>query len=220
MRRRYTKEYYSLRVMSCMAFALLLLVLSVRFWPPEGTPKPLDIVYDTEQSIQIDEIVPTTQQRRTPPPPAPLPPIVVPDDAIIDEELALEMDPLSTTGPEIDTMPPELEGPQNSGVKASHAAKLVRFATPEYPRAADRRNVRAEVVVSVVVDSKGRVQSPRIVELYLLDERSGIRTPVDALGYGLEEAALSAADRSLFQPARQDGIAVRSNNRLVFKFGV
>ncbi len=220
MQRRTQNDYYLLRVMSCMAVALLVLVVCVRFWPPPGVPQPLDIVYDRQISIQIDDIVPTTQQRRTPPPPAPLPPVVVPDDVIIDEELDLEVNPLSTIGPEIDHSLPMSDDLESSGIAAAESPKLILVVTPEYPRAARRRNIKAEVIIAVVVNQQGRVQSARIVDLYLLNSKDGTRTRVDTLGYGLEEAALSAAERSLFRPARQAGVAVRSNHQLSIKFGV
>ena len=131
--------------MSSLIAALLLLILLVRFWPPTGPPKPLDIVYDSATNIKIEEILPTSQKRQTPPPPAPLPPIIVPDDIILEEELVLDTEPLSTTDADLDSAPPELEASASSSqIQPTSTAKLIHIITPEYPRAARRRNIHAE----------------------------------------------------------------------------
>ena len=117
-------------------------------------------------------------------------------------------------------MPTEPQGTPSTGLAATEGPKPIRIVTPEYPKSANRRNIRAEIVVAVVVDKRGRVRSPQIVGRYLLDEKDNTRLLVDALGHGLEEAAVSAAMRYLFRPARKGGAAVESNHEIIFKFGV
>ena len=215
------KEHYSIRLMACMICALVLLNLLVQFWPAPGPPKPLDIVYDSPATVLMEDIMQTSQQRKTPPPPAPLPPVVMPDDVILDEELVFDSQPLAVTGPDLTDAPVSTDSQgASSALQASTSPKLIRIITPEYPRAAQRRKIRAEVVVAVIVDRRGRVESPRIVARYLLNEKDESRQAVDELGYGLEEAALSAALRSMFKPASKAGVAVSSNHQVAFKFGV
>ena len=221
MRSQAAKEFYSIRLMGCMIAALVLLNLLVHLWPPLGPPEPVDIVYDSPAVVTIEDVLPTAQQRRAPPPPAPLPPVVMPDDVLLEEELIFDREPLALAGPDLDDAPLDIDSQgASSGLQASTSPKMVRIITPEYPRAAQRRKIRAEVVVALVVDQKGRVESPRIIERYLLDENGGTRRKVDELGYGLEEAALSAAVRSMFKPATKAGVAVSSNHRVSFRFGV
>ena len=219
MRRHFNGDSYSLRLFASIIAAQVLILLCIKLWPIEPEPKPLDITYSSPEMIQMEEIVSTRQTRRAPPPPAPLPPIIAPDDTILEEDVLLDLDPLDVTGPPMDEMPTEPEGTPSTGIAATEAAKLIRIATPEYPKSAKRRNIHAEIVVAVVVDKRGRVQSPQIVERYLLDKKDNTRALVDALGHGLEEAAVNAAMRSLLRPARKGGAAVESNFKLTFTFG-
>ncbi|MCY4674779.1 MAG: energy transducer TonB [Bacteroidetes bacterium] len=220
MRRHFNGDSYSLRLFASIIAAQVLILLCIKLWPIEPEPKPLDITYSSPEMIQMEEIVSTRQTRRAPPPPAPLPPIIAPDDTILEEDVLLDLDPLEITGPPLDEMPTEPEGTLSTGIAATEAPKPIRIAIHKYPKSAERRDIRAEIVVAFVVDKRGRVQSPQIVERYLLGEKDNTREPVDALGHGLEEAAVSAAMRSLFRPARKGGAAVESNQRLTFTFGV
>ena len=211
-------------VMACMAASLLILVLAVRYWPvpSDATPHDMAFLAPGPETIQFETVVPTAQRRQPPPPPAPLPPVIVPDDQIIEEELTLDGDflPLEDPGLAHEVTPGDPIGAPVSGPRAETAAKAIRIVEPEYPRAAKRRKIRAEVVVNVVVDRQGRVETPTIVQRFLLGALDEPKQPVGQLGFGLEEAAISAAGRWLFQPARKDGAAVRSQHKLSFKFGI
>ena len=87
---------------------------------------------------------------------------------------------------------------------------------PEYTREARRARIRTEIVVEVQVSPTGQVLSATVVERYLLTPR---RRRVDTLGYGLEEAALAAARRWRFRPARVNDQPVASFTRITFSFG-
>jgi protein TonB len=212
--------------MAGMAVSLLALVAAVKLWPVPGDAAPTDLVYTTRgpETIQFEEIVQTRQQRQTPPPPAPLPPIIVPDDRVIDEEFELDITdsflPVDNPGLDQRLTPGDPIGAQPTSARAEIGPKPVRIVEPEYTRDAKRKKIRAEVVVEVMIDEKGRVQDSKIVERFLLGDDDDPKQPVDQLGYGLEEAAVSAAERWLFRPARQNGTPVRSQHELTFKFGV
>lgn len=64
-------------------------------------------------------------------------------------------------------------------------------------------------------------EAARILRRVLLssEDGSGTKRTVEALGYGLEEAALDAARRTLFRPARAGGKAVQSRKTLTLTFG-
>lgn len=215
---------YLIRVQASLAGSLLLLLLAVELWPVPKAEGPRDIIYATRdmETVLLDDIVPTRQRRQPPPPPTPLPPVVVPDDRILEEDL--DLDDLSLvledpgTGLLPEPTPGDPIGEASSGTRADSAPKPVRIVEPEYPRAARRRNIRAEIVLSVIVNRRGQVEDATIVERYLLDDEA--RQPVAELGYGLDDAALGAAARWLFRPARKDGQTVRSQHELSFKFGV
>ncbi len=73
--------------------------------------------------------------------------------------------------------------------------KITYRPDAHYPSAAKRMNRRAEVVVRVLVDEKGRVQQA---------ERVG-----ESVGLGFDEAALDVARRSTYLPATKEGIKVK-----------
>ncbi len=104
--------------------------------------------------------------------------------------------------------------------RAARSPSPVRIATPEYPREADRRNIRAEVVVEVLVDIRGRVVDTRVVERYLLNKDGTEKEAVAEIGYGIEEAVISAAERHTFRPAIQAGQRVQSYSILTFRVGL
>ncbi len=211
-----------IRVQCCFATSLLLLLLTIKVWPVPTDDAPNDIVYSSRgpEIILLEDVVPTRQQRQPPPPPAPLPPVIVPNDRILEDDLVFDDSFIEVEDPGLDSelAPGDPIGAAPTGARAESAPKPIRIVEPEYPRAARRKNIRAEIVITVIVDSRGRVEAPTIVERFLLKEAS--RQPVSELGYGLEEAALSAATRWLFRPAQKDGKAVRSQHELSFKFGV
>jgi protein TonB len=75
-------------------------------------------------------------------------------------------------------------------------------------------------MVEVLVDERGRVSEKRIIDRFLYGKRDDPPEPVEHVGYGIEEAALSAAERWQFRPAKHGGRTVRSYYTLTFRFGV
>ena len=214
---------YRLRIQLSLAATLILLIGLVRLWPPppSGGDSPAAFRVSEQETIDVEEILPTRQARRAPPPPAPPIPIVVPDEVVLD---VVELDFSEANLLDLDDAGEEAENTEGEAVPASGGVtvgpKAVRFVEPEYTREARRKRVRAEVVVEVLVDDKGRVQETSIEERFILDDDDGSKTPVAEVGYGLDEAAVSAAKRWIFRPARENGRAVASYTTLTFTFGV
>lgn len=208
--------------MAALAGTLLLLIGAVRLWPATWG-QPAEVVYSTSgtETIQIEDIQPTSQSReRRPPPPAPLPPVVVPNDAI--DEVA----PLDFTDSALPIDEPGEDAERQEGIAQASAAqqpdvnaRLLRYVEPTYTRAARRDNVQAEVVIEVKVDAQGRVEAATVVQRTLLDEDGNPVQAVDKLGYGLEAAALRAARKCLFRPARAGGEPVATRTTLTIRFG-
>ena len=218
------RQGYGLRVMISLAGTLLLLIAVFKLWPvPAQDEAPLRYGARTPERIQIEEITPSSQALRRPPPPAPLLPVVVPDEVVLepveidlaDDNLLPVPDPSDDALAEGD--PNGQPAPEAGGVRA---AKPVRFVEPEYTRAARRKRIRAEVVVEVRVDERGRVEAARVLERYLIGDEDEPKRPVPEIGYGLEEAALAAARRWQFRPARLGGKPVPDQAKLTFFFGV
>ncbi len=208
---------YTLRILSTLIIAQVLVLACIKFWPLSSLENPVDVAYPDSDAIMMEEIVQTFQPRSTPQPVTPLPPIIKSDDIILDEEPILELDPLLISGPPAEELPMDSS---SVSLGSSVPPKPIRIVTPEYPRHAQRRQIRAEIIIHVIVDKSGRVQSPQILERYLLDESIQGHTLVEELGYGLEEAAVNAALKSIFRPAKKGGITVDSYHKLSFKFGI
>jgi TonB family protein len=64
---------------------------------------------------------------------------------------------------------------------------------PVYTERARDRKIEGEVVLEVIFDSSGRLEVLRVLE---------------SLGHGLDEAAVEAARKIRFKPARRDGRAI------------
>jgi periplasmic protein TonB len=214
---------YTLRVLASTVVALLVMIGLVRYWPAIVPNERPDSLYDVrgERVVTMEMIEPTRQALRAPPPPRPLPPIVVPNDVELAEEI-IEIDA------EITLNTGAVGGGGSEGVaeagapsfvpRAQEAPKPIRFVEPEYSREARRRKIRAQIVVEVRVDEKGSVLESRIIDRFIYE--TGPRwTPVRELGYGVEEAVLAAADRWRFVPARHNGRVVQSLATLEFTIG-
>lgn len=221
---RHIVDDYRTRLLACVTASLLLAISAVRFWPNAEEASDLRPVYRVaeQETIEIDEIQPTRQAASAPAPPAPPIPIVVPDDQVLED---VELDFTDGLLP-IDAPGEEASPEGTSAVTRASASgvtagpKTVRFVEPEYTKEARRKRIRAELVVRVLVNEQGRVEQSTIVERFLLGDDGSAKQPVEMLGYGLEEAALSAADRWMFRPARKDGKPVASHTVLTFTFGV
>lgn len=216
---------YPVRAMACLAASLALVVALVRLWPAGGadaTSARLVEAAEAPELVLMEEVVPTRQTLALrPPPPAPLPPVVVPDDVILDE-MPLDLTDNPTPTLEFGDAPVRREGVDEgtAAVAESYVGpKAVRLAEPEYPREAERRRIKAEVVIEVLVDVRGRVQGIEIVDRYLLGDENE-RTRVAEIGYGIEAAARAAAERWLFRPARRNGQPVEAHSTVAFSFGV
>lgn len=214
---------YRVRILLCVAASLLLVTAVVNLWPSPDRARSEDRLYMASERdvIEIEEIQPTRQAQTKPAPPAPPIPILVPDETILEQDELDLSDQLAVEDPG-DALALEGDPGPSQGRPAGPTVgpKTVRFVEPEYTREARRNRVRAELVISVMIDERGQVQDAEIVERFLLDKDGGSKTPVATLGYGLEEAALSAADRWVFRPAKKDGRPVASRTTLTFTFGV
>lgn len=219
------RHAYPIRILASTVGTLLLVIALVRLWPVPAPPDYSDLLFsiDGQQVIEIEEIAQTKQAERRPPPPRPLMPIVVPDDEVLEvddldisEENFLDIDEPEQAVELVEGDP----GPSDAIVaQAETAPKLVRFVYGEYTDEAKKKKVRAEMTVEVLVDRRGRVEEAKVVERIILG-RNEDRRSVPHVGYGLEEAALAAAQQWRFRPARQGGQAVRSYTRLTVSFGI
>lgn len=212
---------YRQRLLLSLVVVLVLALALVQGWPVSETG-PVDRPFRDRPSdrIQIEEIQPTQQTReQNPPPPAPLPPVVVPNDILITNEWTIGEGTLRVDTPGDDALRQDgSEEPTTASRTPDTGARLLRSVQPRYPEAAREAGVRARIRVAVAVTAKGRVQNATIVERWRISDR-GTARPVAQLGYGLDDASLAAARRSLFRPARHNGAPVATRTTLTFRFG-
>ncbi len=209
------------RFLACLATTLVVLTVAVRFWPVQVTSPDLRPAYreDERERIHIEEIQPTKQAASAPAPPAPMVPILVPDDEYLTEdEIDLTGSSLPLDISEAPATDPGEQVPSSAGITAG--PRPIRFVVPEDTQESKRRRVRAKLVVQVLVNVRGQVEEATVTERFLLDEDGLVKEPVDVLGHGLEEAALSAATRYRYRPARKDGKAITSRTTITFTFGL
>lgn len=193
------------------------------FWPTISEDHS-GLVFDSrgQEVIQVEEIQQTRQEKSRPAPPIPAPPVIMPNEFVLDEvELEIADVSLSLDAPGKDT-----EVVKGTTEGASVAARSdagpspVRISVGEYTKEAERKRVKAEIVVEVLVNETGKVVEARIIERYLLNKDMTEREIVREVGYGLEASALAAAKRYIFSPARQNNKRVTSYTTLTFRFGV
>lgn len=215
---------YPMHIMVGLAVALLLANVVVRFWPNTwgGTDARL---YDmsAREEIQLEEIQQTKQEKKRPPPPRPIVPVIIPNEEDLEiVELDLDNNMLAVEDPGTDEEFKEgADETSQSGARADRGPQPRRIVEPTYPRAADRRNIRAEVVVRVLVNKRGRVDNVEVAERWLLEKDTARRLEqVDEIGYGIEEAALETARQWMFSPARENGEFVASYTVIAIRFGV
>lgn len=112
------------------------------------------------------------------------------------------------------------EGSGSGGTVVEESPRPVQFNVPDYPPEAQRRKIRAEVFVEVDLNEQGRVLTSRVVRRLLLDKDGEIVEEVPVLGYGIEEAALTASRSWRFRPGRRNGVPIPSQYVVSFKLGV
>ena len=82
--------------------------------------------------------------------------------------------------------------------------ELKEYAAPEYPAEAKKQGLEGEVILKLLVDKDGSVSKAEVVQ---------------GAGHGMDEAALAAAPRLLFHPAKKaDGTPFRAFIRFRYEF--
>ncbi len=227
--------------LACLAASLLVVDAVFVLWPdvdvaPGGVPTPTTAA----EAIVLETVEPTRQQQPPDLPPAPpppvateLPPVEVPDERIVEEVIqdltiptpAVRAPPAPAApalpSPSAPPAPPGPPGPSASAdrivERPERSPRLVRASLPVYPPQAQREGVRARATVRVLISEGGQVTEATITERVLIG-RGDEETVVSSLPYGLETAALDAARRHLFRPARDDGERVRAYATISLSF--
>ena len=210
-------------MLAALVVSLLVINLALHYWPSIEIENK-GLVFDArgQETIHMEEIQQTQQEKKKPAPPVPAPPIIVPDDVVLAElELDIVDTALTLDDPGTDTEVVEGTSSGNSTpARADKSPSPVRISVPEYTREARRKGIRARILVEVLVDEGGRVAEARVMERFLLNKDKTESELVQELGYGIEDAVLTAARKHIFSPARENNKRVSSYVTLTFEIGV
>ncbi|MEM1056836.1 MAG: energy transducer TonB [Bacteroidota bacterium] len=213
------KRKYPLYIQVGAVASLVLLLAFVN--APISTGGDVEVIEDTQEIIEVEDIEQTKiVEPPPPPPPAPPPPQEVPDDAVIEDEIIddMEMDlddfvpppsgppapvapppPPPSNDPEPPPPPPEPEPEQEIFDVVEQEPELVGGIPAlqelvEYPEMARRAGVEGTVYVQFVVDEQGRVTDAVCA-----------RTPNQMLC----ESSVEAVQKAEFRPGMQRGRPVK-----------
>lgn len=237
------EKAFQMRGLGSLVGSLVVVICLFRFWPMptfDDSNSGDQVQLQRDEVIEIELIEPTVQNYSVPPAPPPppqevlLPPVEVEDTRIIEDAIQdLEIDiPVQNPVPNAPPAPPSTQGPTGPPSPPSpppaeptlvrnpdRSPVPVRFSEPNYPESARRDGVRARVRVEVLVDERGRVMETRVSERILIG-RGDREERVSTLPHNLDGAAVDAARRYQFRPARHNGRAVQSYTTITCNFGV
>ncbi|MEX0721481.1 MAG: energy transducer TonB [Balneolaceae bacterium] len=199
--------------------SLLLFIIIIHLGPQSDRPeREYENAYQSEE-IFVEDVIVTRQSTAPASPPKPQPPVPVPNDVIIEEEIEFpdEDDIFSTNPIQIENDVGKIG--DEAGVVGSpeRPAGILRIVEPTIPEAAKRQNLKAEIIVSFLVGTQGEVEEVFISEIRLYNGDS--YEVVNDIGYGLLEATMEAAAKWRFRPARDDGKQVKTYVRNNFRIG-
>lgn len=210
------KAGYRTKVMAGLVLSLSSMLVLVRLdYAPSDMG--LDFVLVDQETVQMEEIVQTTQELKAPPPPRPPVPVEVPDDFIFEEEeldldATLDLDaPLSDLPPPPPmpaTVEPEAEEETEIFVVVEQMPTIIGGAQKvyeylEYPEIARQAGLEGLVVVQIVVAPDGLPSMPEVAR---------------SSGQVLDEAAVRAVMQLTFEPGMQRGRAVRVRMAIPIRF--
>jgi len=197
------RKYYTIFFEIGLIITLMVLIglTRINFGPSEE----YDIVLQTQDVVEMEEIIQTKQKEMVPPPPRPPVPVAVPNDMIIEDVDILinaELD-LSDEGylppPPKKQQAPEEEPEEDFFVAVEQMPELKGGLESiqqriKYPEMARKANIQGRVYVQFIVNEEGEVENPVVLR---------------GIGGGCDEEALRVIKEAKFTPGLQRGRPVR-----------
>lgn len=197
------RKYYTIFFEIGLIITLMVLIglTRINFGPSEEN----DIVLQTQDVVEMEEIIQTKQKEMVPPPPRPPVPVAVPNDMIIEDVDILinaELD-LSDEGylppPPKKQQAPEEEPEEDFFIAVEQMPELKGGLESiqqriKYPEMARKANIQGRVYVQFIVNEEGEVENPVILR---------------GIGGGCDEEALRVIKEAKFTPGLQRGRPVR-----------
>lgn len=197
------RKYYTIFFETGLIITLMVLIglTRINFGPSEEH----DFVLQTQDVVEMEEIIQTEQKEMVPPPPRPPVPVAVPNDVIIEDvEISInaELD-LSDTGylppPPKKQEAPKEESEEDFFVAVEQMPELKGGLESiqqriKYPEMARKANIQGRVYVQFIVNEEGEVENPVVLR---------------GIGGGCDEEALRVIKEAKFTPGLQRGRPVR-----------
>ncbi|MEP0164787.1 MAG: energy transducer TonB [Balneola sp.] len=216
----YKQTEYQHRLMLCLMFSLIIMILIFKLWPHLVTENTDKVYIEPTQEIFVEQSIATKQETTPASPPKPQIPVPVPTDEVIEEDIELldfeDMLSLEKLGEGEVGQTGDSDQPVASPQRSPTPLKIIEPATPEEARNAE---VIAEVYVTFLVDKKGIVEEIFISSIRKYEKNARDYEIVQQIGYGIMGASLTAAKKWRFNPAIDNGKPVKAYTTQVFSFG-
>ena len=193
------ERYYAVAIRASAVAALAIITLMFQLLPHESTVE----AYKLKRSVEtIMEALPPQLEEMTKPPEAAKPQVVPIAAASAEEVTATTIDPTNVV--ELVKRTDETDIPVVPFWKVEVKPQPINIPVPTYPDMARTAGIEGQAVVEALVDVDGSVADARILK------PSG--------NASLDQAAVDAALKSKFSPAKQRDKAVRVWVSIPFRF--
>ncbi|HED09540.1 MAG TPA: energy transducer TonB [Caldithrix abyssi] len=181
--------------------AAALFLLTILFYSFQKYDSTFQLEEQPELTIQTIEIPPTQQLQKPPPPSRPSIPVESEDEDLLDdvtiEETEIDLAQIDDAPP-----PPPEEDEVFEFFAVSEKPKLLHKETPKYPDLARRAGIEGRVTIMVTISKKGDVIDAKVLKSIPM----------------LDDAALNAAKKCKFKPAKQRDRFVKVKMSIPFDF--
>lgn len=170
---------------------------------------------ESQEIVEMEEIIQTKQQEPVPPPPRPPVPVAVPNDVII-EDIDIHIDAELNFLDDGYIPPPPKQEHQQAPEEPEEDFFVVVETMPElegglaalqkkiqYPELAQKANIQGRVYVQFIINEQGKVEDPVVLR---------------GIGGGCDEEALRVIKQAEFTPGLQRGRPVRVKYSLPINF--
>lgn len=182
--------------------SLSLLIMIAIFFSFKTFESSMELPEQPDITIETIEIPQTQQFQKPPPPSRPSIPVEAEDDEMLDdvtiEDTEVTFEPMD----ELPPPPPPEEEEVFEFFAVSEKPVILHKETPVYPDLARKAGIEGIVVVTVTIGKTGLVEDARIFKSLPM----------------LDEAALAAAKKCKFKPAKQRDKFVKVKMNIPFHF--
>jgi protein TonB len=179
-----------------------LIILVLMFYSFKQFESVAQLPESPDIQIEVIEIPPTEQISKPPPPSRPSIPVEAEDDELLDDVTIEDTEIIFDAPEEAPPPPPPEEDEVFEFFAVSEKPVMLQQAKPEYPDLARKAQIEGVVVVTVTIGKTGVVEDAIIFKSIPM----------------LDEAALEAAKKCKFKPAKQRDKFVRVKMNVPFNF--